>query len=161
MAGDPEMTRATPDGRARSASFDSAGADTAASPANVARVHRGALFLYGLATFFSFPQEIPGNGNGSLDLGIWIVWLAPAALLIGLDGLAPRRAAWVGFWASLIAHSVFFHWFMVVTIQYGGMPFLLGALAPIVPALYVSIFSALFVWGYATWTSEGRPPWKT
>ena len=149
------MTRATPDGRARSASFDSAGADTAASPANVARVHRGALFLYGLATFFSFPQEIPGNGNGSLDLGIWIVWLAPAALLIGLDGLAPRRAAWFGFWASLIAHSVFFHWFMVVTIQYGGMPFLLGALAPIVPALYVSIFSALFVWGYATWTSEG------
>jgi apolipoprotein N-acyltransferase len=36
-----------------------------------------------------------------------------------------------------------------VTVQYGGMPVLLGVLAPVVPALYVSIFSALFAWAWA------------
>jgi apolipoprotein N-acyltransferase len=138
----------------------------AAEPAQVqqitllgdARARWPAFALYGLATFFSFPHEMPGSENGPLELGYWVAWFGPAALVVGVAGLAPRRAAWVAFLASLVAHSVFFHWFMVVTIEYGGMPFLLGAMAPIVPALYVSIFTALFVWGYASWRSaQGRP----
>jgi apolipoprotein N-acyltransferase len=124
----------------------------------IARARWPVFALYGLATFFSFPHEMPGSENGAVELGYWVAWFGPAALVVGVAGLAPRRAAWVAFLASLVAHSVFFHWFMVVTIEYGGMPFLLGAMAPIVPALYVSIFTALFVWGYASWRSvQGRP----
>jgi len=121
--------------------------------AEVPNSRRAALALYGLLTFFSFPHELPFLGGlggvESIDLGLFLVWFAPAALVVGIDGLAPRQAARSAFWASLIGHTAFFYWFMVVTVQYGGMPILLGVLSPIVPALYVSIFTALFAWAWA------------
>jgi len=116
--------------------------------ARVPHANRPALVLYGVATFLAFGHELPVGGDlvgfSDFDLGLVFAWLVPAALIVGVAGLPPRRAAWVAFWASLIAHSVFFYWFMIVTVEYGGMPVLLGVLAPLAPALYVSLFTALF-----------------
>ena len=119
------------------------------SEARIASARRGALAIYGVLTFFAFPHEIPAVGIGPIDLGLYLVWFAPAALVVGIDGLSPSRAARAAFWASLFGHTAFFYWFMVVTVRYGGMPLLLGVLSPIAPALYVSLFTALFAWAWA------------
>jgi len=111
---------------------------------------KGALALYAVLTLFSFPHELPGGS--ALDLGWALAWFGPAALIVGIEGLAPGRAAQAAFVASLVGHFVLFHWFYVVTVQYGGMPAWLGLLSPLVPSLYVSLFSALFAW---TWTRVG------
>jgi apolipoprotein N-acyltransferase len=117
------------------------------------RANRGALALYALLTFLAFGHELPFGwslaGFSSFDFGLVFAWFVPAALIVGLAGLPPRRAAWVAFWASLLAHTAFFYWFMVVTVLYGGMPVLLGVLAPLAPALYVSLFTALFGYCWA------------
>ena len=117
------------------------------------RAHRSALWLYGLGTFLAFGHELPFGlevaGHTSFDFGLVFAWLVPAALIVGIADLAPRRAAWVGFWSSLLAHAAFFYWFVVVTVEYGGMPLLLGVLAPLAPALYVSLFTALFAFCWA------------
>ncbi len=111
---------------------------------------KGALALYAALTLFSFPHELPGGI--AFDLGWIFAWFGPAALIVGIEGLAPRRAAWLAFLASLAGHVVLFHWFFVVTVKYGGMPSWLGVFSPLVPSLYVSLFSALFAW---TWTRVG------
>lgn len=103
---------------------------------------RIALGLYALFTLLSFPHELPGLG--AFDLGLVCAWLGPAALVVGLDGLAPREAAKKAFLASLLGHVFLFHWFIVVTVTYGGMPLGLGLLAPLLPAYWVAQFSALF-----------------
>ncbi len=122
----------------------------------IPRARRGALALFGVFTFLAFPHELPLAGGlagiESIDLGVLLAWLVPAVLAVGIDGLTPRRAARAAFWASLLGHTVFFYWFMVVTVRYGGMPLVLGVLAPIVPALYVSVFTAFFAWA---WTRIG------
>lgn len=106
-----------------------------------------ALLLYALLTPLAFPHELPGGG--SVDLGIGAAWGVSASLVLGVAGLAPRAAAKSAFLASMVGHCLLFHWFMIVTVVYGGMPPVLGVLAPIVPALYVSIFTALFAAGWA------------
>jgi apolipoprotein N-acyltransferase len=105
---------------------------------------RLALVGYIAATFLAFPHELPWGG--SLDLGWLMAWLVPATLVSGIDGLGPRRAAGRAFLASLAAHVLVFHWFFVVTVVYGGMPAALGVLSPLLPALYVALFTALFAW---------------
>jgi apolipoprotein N-acyltransferase len=115
------------------------------------RTRVGALALYATLTFVSFPHE--GPSDFTFDLGLLCVWFVPAALIVGFEGLSPGRAALFAFLASIAAHSAIFHWFIVVTVQYGGMPAWLGLFSPLVPALYVSLFTALFAW---TWTRYGR-----
>ena len=117
---------------------------------------RMALLVFAGATFLSFPHELPWGG--SFDLGLLLFWLGPAALVVGIEGLAPRRAAGAAFAASLVGHALVFHWFFVVTVVYGGMPWGLGVLAPLLPALYVSIFTALFAWLWARVVSPGTFP---
>ncbi len=119
-----------------------------------ARRRRVAFSLYGVSTFLSFPHELPVGlaealGRSSFDFGIVFAWLAPAALVVGLEGLAPRRAVRLALLASLATHTVFFHWFMIVTLRYGGMPLLLGVFAPLAPAFYVALFTALFAAGWS------------
>ncbi len=116
---------------------------------------RWALGLYALLTPLAFPHALPGGG--SVDFGIVLAWGVPAALVLGIAGLAPRAAARLAFLASMVGHFLLFHWFMVVTVVYGGMPAWLGGLAPIVPAFYVSIFTALFAAGWALLSGGGRP----
>ncbi|MGY8739148.1 MAG: hypothetical protein ACKVIW_16695, partial [bacterium] len=60
-------------------------------------IRRGPWIVFGLATFFAFPHEIPfahGLGLPSvIDLGLLLTWVVPASLVVAVDGLAPRRAA--------------------------------------------------------------------
>ena len=131
-------------------------AETADSDAPAA--DRRALALYGVLTFLAFPHELPfaaALGTPAFDFGLLATWLAPAALAIGLKGLSPRRAFRVALVTSFLAHTVFFYWFMVVVVIYAGMPFFLGVLAPLVPALYVAPFTALFAWGFTRFPREG------
>jgi apolipoprotein N-acyltransferase len=113
-----------------------------------------ALACYGLATLLAFPHEVPGIGI--LDLGLILAWCVPGALVVGIEGLSVRRAGWLAFLASLFGHGLLFHWFYVVTVTYGGMSPWLGILAPLLPALYVSIFTALFAMGWARLRQAGR-----
>jgi apolipoprotein N-acyltransferase len=101
---------------------------------------------YAAISFFAFPQPVAGR---VLDLGILFAWLAPAALLLGLEGLRIRRAAWLAFLASLAAHSAILHWIYVVTVRYGHAPPVVGVLAPIALASYIAAFSGLFGAGSA------------
>jgi apolipoprotein N-acyltransferase len=118
-----------------------------------------ALALYAVLTLLSFPHELPGGIV--FDLGTLLVWFGPAALIVGIDGLTPYRAARAAFFASLAGHFVLFHWFFVVTVTYGGMPAWLGALSPLVPSLYVSLFSALFAWAWTRYGATSRWPIMT
>ena len=122
-------------------------------------IRRGPWIVFGLATFFAFPHEIPfahGLGLPSvIDLGLLLTWVVPASLVVAVDGLAPRRAAKAAFVGSFLTHVAFFYWFLVVTVVYAGMPLFLGLLAPLVPALYVAPFSALFAWGWARFGGRG------
>lgn len=121
-----------------------------------ASAQKGALALYAVLTLLSFPHELPGGF--AFDLGWVLVWFGPAALIVGIDGLTPRRAARAAFLASLAGHFVLFHWFFVVTVQYGGLPAWLGVLSPLAPSLYVSLFTALFAWVWARYGSSSRWP---
>ena len=100
-----------------------------------------ALALYAGLTFLSFPHELPGGFV--LDVGYVLAWFGPAALIVGIEGLSPGRAARAAFLASLAGHFVLFHWFFVVTVHYGGMSGWLGVLSPLVPSLYVASFSSI------------------
>ena len=114
---------------------------------------RIALALYALFTLLSFPHELPVVG--AFDGGLVFAWLGPAALVVGLDGLSSRSAARAAFVASLVAHTLLFYWFIVVTVGYGGMPLALGLLAPLLPGFWVAQFSALFA---AIWVRLARRP---
>jgi len=119
-------------------------------------VHKSALAVYAILTVLSFPHELPGDF--AIDLGVVLVWFGPAALIVGIEGLTPGRAARAAFIASLAGHFVLFHWFFVVTVKYGGMPAWLGVLTPLAPALYVSLFSALFAWAWTRFAAASRFP---
>jgi apolipoprotein N-acyltransferase len=110
------------------------------------------LALYAVASFLAFPHPL---GAGVLDLGVALAWLAPAALLLGLEGLAPRRAAWLAFLASLAAHSAILHWIYVVTVRYGHAPPIVGVIAPVGLAAYIAAFCAVFGAGSAWLARRG------
>jgi apolipoprotein N-acyltransferase len=110
------------------------------------------LALYAATSFFAFPHPVAGR---VLDLGLLLAWLAPAALLLGLHGLSVRRAAWLGFLASLAAHSAILHWIYVVTVVYGHAPPIVGVLAPVALASYIAAFTALFGAGAALFARAG------
>jgi len=117
---------------------------------------RGALALYAVVTFLSFPHELPGGG--SLDLGLALAWFGPAALIVGIAGCSPRTALARAFLASLVSHAFLFHWFYVVTVQYGGLPAWIGFFSPLVPSLYVSLFTAGFAWLWTRVASDSAAP---
>ena len=110
------------------------------------------LALYVVSSFFAFPQPLAGR---EIDLGLVFAWVAPAALLLGLDGLTVRRAAWLGFLASLAAHSAILHWIYVVTVEYGHAPAAVGVITPILLAAYIAAFGAAFGAGAALFARAG------
>jgi apolipoprotein N-acyltransferase len=107
---------------------------------------------YALACFLAFPHPVGGR---VLDLGLGMAWVAPAALLLGLDGLGVRRAAWLAFLAWLAAHSAILHWIYVVTVQYGHEPAVAGVIAPAALASYMAAFGAAFGAGAALFARAG------
>jgi apolipoprotein N-acyltransferase len=125
----------------------------------VAEPARRLAFLggYAIASFASFPHPL---GDRVVDLGGWVAWLAPALLLLGLQGLAPRRAAALGFAAGLAAHAAILHWIYVVTVVYGHAPPVVGWLAPVALALYIAGFTGAFGAGIAWLARRGlASPW--
>ena len=110
------------------------------------------LAAYGIATFLSFPHLVGGR---VVDLGIFLAWLSPALLILGVDGLAPRRALRLGFLAGWAAHTAIFHWIYVVTVTYGHAPPAVGVLAPAALAAYIGAFQAAFAGAFA-WLARRR-----
>ncbi|RIL04401.1 MAG: apolipoprotein N-acyltransferase [Proteobacteria bacterium] len=108
----------------------------------MSRARRAAwLAGFALVFFLSFPHPIGGR---VLDLGLFASWLAPALLLLGLRGLAPRPAAGAAFAAGLAAHAALYHWIYVATVSYGHAPTPVGVGAAIALALYPAAFFAAF-----------------
>jgi len=105
------------------------------------RARAGWCFAYALATFLSFPHPVAGR---VLDLGLVAGWLGPACLWLACGGLAPRRAAALGFAAGWLAHTAILHWIFHVTVTYGHAPWLAGVAAPAALALYIAAFPAAF-----------------
>jgi apolipoprotein N-acyltransferase len=105
------------------------------------RARTALLAGYAVATFLAFPHPLAGR---VLDLGVVFAWLAPACLIAGLHGLAPRAAAKRAFAAGLVAHTGVLHWIYVVTVTYGHAPPIAGVLAPAGLAAYIAAFSAAF-----------------
>lgn len=110
------------------------------------------LGAYALTTFLAFPQLI---GEHVLDLGWLLAFAAPACLVLALEGLAPRRAALLGFGAGLLAHWAVLHWIYVVTVRYGHAHPVVGGLAPLGLAAYVALHTALFSAGAALLARAG------
>ena len=104
------------------------------------------LAAYVGASFFAFPQLVMGE---VVDLGVVLAWLAPACFILGLRGLAPRRALGIGGLAGLVAHSAILHWIYVVTVTHGHAPIIVGLLAPVCLAVCIAIFTAAFGAGFA------------
>ena len=116
---------------------------------------RRAWLVFGVATFFAFPHEMPFLPGIVVDLGLLLSWIVPVGLVVAVSGRTPRQAARSAFFASFVTHAAFFYWFLVVTMVYAGMPFVLGILAPLVPALYVGPFTALFAWAWRRFERPG------
>ena len=114
---------------------------------------------YAVTTFLAFPHPV---GERVIDLGWLLAWIAPACLLRGLEGLAPRRALGVGFLASLAAHTAVLHWIYVVTVVYGHAPVIAGIVGPIGLGAYIAAFGGLFaagVAGLAPWLDRSTARW--
>ena len=116
MARDPVVTGAAP-----------VAAEERAGIAAALRDRRGAWLVFAGAVFFAFPHEVPGAWALGLpaviDLGLVLAWVVPAALVLAIEGLSPRTGARAALVASFVVHTVFYYWFMVVTVVYAGMPF--------------------------------------
>ncbi|MFP8873923.1 MAG: apolipoprotein N-acyltransferase [Myxococcota bacterium] len=110
---------------------------------------------YGVLTFLSFPHLVSGT---VVDLGTWVAWLGPACLLLGIQGLAPGRAAGLAFIAALAAQSAIQHWIYVVTVTYGHAAPWVGILAPVALATYSALITSVFAAAWA-WLL-GRLPWS-
>ncbi len=121
------------------------------------RSRAGWMAAYALVTFLAFPHPVAG---GVLDLGVWVAWLAPACLVLALRGLAPGRAARLGFLAGLVAHTAVLHWIYVVTVVYGHAPVIAGLVGPVGLAAYIAVFPAFFGAGTAWLAGRGvGSPW--
>ncbi len=110
----------------------------------IRRARNGFLLAFVLCAFFAYPQPI---GGSLLDLGIVLGWVYPGLLLLGLRGLAPRRAALVGTGIGLAANYAILHWIFVVTVYYGHAPWFAGVFAPLAPAGFVAVFVGVFAFG--------------
>lgn len=101
--------------------------------------------LYVVATFLAFPHPVAGR---VIDLGLIIAPLAPMGLILAIHAATPRVAMKRAFGLSMLGHYALFHWFFVVTHYYGHAPVFVGVLAPLVPALFLSLGTILFagVW---------------
>jgi apolipoprotein N-acyltransferase len=108
------------------------------------------MLAYVAATFLSFPHPLPFLGGAVLDLGVVLSFLAPACLVLGLDGLRVRPAATSAFLWTVLAHGFVLHFIYVVTVVYGHAPAVIGVVAPFALATYAGAvaapFGAVWVW---------------
>lgn len=117
-----------------------------------ARVRFGVV-AFVATSFLAFPHVVGGR---VVDLGVVMAWLAPASLLLAIDGQTARRAALVGGISGWLAHAAILHWIFVVTAVYGRAPTAVGVIAPIGLALYPAVFVAAVAAVYASLARRGR-----
>jgi apolipoprotein N-acyltransferase len=115
--------------------------------------NRVGIAAFAAASFLAFPQWVGGH---LVDLGLLFAWIVPACLVVALDGLSPRRAAWAGFWAGWLAHTAILYWIYLVTAVYGHAPVLVGVAAPAGLALYMAAFTAAQGASWAWLVRRGR-----
>jgi apolipoprotein N-acyltransferase len=118
----------------------------------VTRARAAWLAAHAGLTFLAFPHPV---GERVLDLGTPLAFLAPAALWLGIAGLAPRAALRAGFAAGLAAHGLVLHWIYVVTVTYGHAWPPVGVVAVLLLASYVAAFTALLA-GASAWLEARR-----
>ena len=97
--------------------------------------------LYVATTALAFPHRL---GERVLDLGLWLAWLPPGALLLAVRGLPARRAAALGFVLGTLAHAALWHWIWVVTVRYGHAPGWVGVGAALLLATWPGLWSGVF-----------------
>jgi apolipoprotein N-acyltransferase len=102
---------------------------------------RGWGLVYVVATVLAFPHQL---GDAVLDLGLWLAWLPPLALLLAVRGRTPASAARWGFGLGVLAHAGVWHWIWVVTVRYGHAPGWVGVGAPLLLATWPGLFTAVF-----------------
>ncbi len=108
---------------------------------------------YVLATGLAFPIEL---GGSVVDLGWLFAWWPPALLFLAVRGLAPRRAAALGFALGTLAHGLVWHWIWVVTVRYGHAPGWVGVGAPLLLATHPGICIAGFAAASAALAGPAR-----
>jgi apolipoprotein N-acyltransferase len=111
------------------------------------KARAAAAAAYVGATFLAFPFLV---GERVVDLGLFLAWWPPALLALAVHGVAPRRAALLGFALGTLAHALVWHWIWVVTVRYGHAPAWVGVGAPLLLAVYpgalVGAFAAASAW---------------
>lgn len=90
----------------------------------------------GLLLVLSFPKF----GHGAL------AWIALGPLLTALAGVSGWRALRLGYLTGAVSSFGLLYWTALVVVQYGGLPFGVGALVMTALCLAFSVFHAVFGW---------------
>jgi len=79
----------------------------------------------------------------------FLAWFALAPLLKSLETETPMAALRLGFAAGLAHSLTLIYWVIIVMGHYGHLPLLVSVGILILFSLYLSIYPALFAWGYS------------
>jgi len=79
----------------------------------------------------------------------FLAWFALVPLLKSLENEAPPAALRLGFAAGLAHNLTLVYWVVVVMGHYGHLPLPVSVSVLILFSLYLSIYPALFAWGYS------------
>ncbi len=114
--------------------------------------------FWGLAASLLMAASFPHAwGNGSIDLGLGLAWVAPAALAMALGERKPLPTGLCAFAVGWLTHAIIFHWIYIAAVRYGGAPPAVGAIAVGGLALYPALFVGLFGAGWARLRALGAP----
>jgi apolipoprotein N-acyltransferase len=78
----------------------------------------------------------------------FLAWVALVPLLKSLDNATPSSALRLGFLAGFAHSMTLIYWVIIVMGHYGGLPLTVSVSILILFSLYLSIYPALFAWGY-------------
>jgi len=79
----------------------------------------------------------------------FLAWFALVPLLKSLENETPMAALRLGFAAGLAHSLTLIYWVIIVMGHYGHLPLLVSVGILILFSLYLSIYPALFAWGYS------------
>ena len=102
-------------------------------------------FISGSLLFLSFPKYGVGN----------VAWIALVPLLLALPGGSVKSSLISGFWAGLVGNAGIIYWISWVIVDYGHLPWVIGLVALLSQAAYLSIYLALFAGGVTYLSRKG------
>jgi len=79
----------------------------------------------------------------------FLAWFALVPMLKSLENETPSGSLRLGFAAGMAHYLTLIYWVIIVMGHYGHLPLPVSVSILILFALYLSIYSALFAWGYA------------